>query len=518
MTIPQFLTLSSFTNVLPGNAELFISTGQTYFNYATLSGGVGTIEDGNSSNQTYVDGFRVVRFKNGFYVSCGSSTSGEGGIFRSLDNGATWTRVFRWVTALPNGFGASLNNGVFQHLHVININGVPTLCYNVDNTGGNAYYAKSTDGTTWTAATIVLPGGFTTQGSQNDTIVGTTVYYTPSQAGATTHIWYIDFSATGAGRLGLTTNLSASYGCGAFCYFNGKLYHARFTSGSASSTTTNLYEIDKSFATLVATITHPTGHPSSNFSSPNDTVKWDMFTDGINMYLFHAITAGSGASGAPLISVYQFDSALAVTDITATVLPTYFDSGSTNGNMILRILVDQVTNPASPQYFLFSCTDAGNVYNIPTPWVVWKWNGNASLMTLEGSVGQVTDKINFGAHRSQGSPFFSQNSLGQISPHVEILGRATQANGTIFIQFSLYSQTGAQTLKVRGFFADLATQEYSVSAATLLNPSHGTMNGAYIENLIGDNGATIYQVTWNAPTDGITSGDTYSFNLETQVQ
>lgn len=515
MAVPQYLTLNSYAPYITGNAQLNIGSGQTYVPFSTLSGGVGTIEDTSSQTTVYADGFRVVRFKNGLYVSCGSSTSGEGGIFRSIDNGATWTRVFRWLTAIPSGFGASISNAAFQHLHVINLSGVPTLCYFVENTTTSGFFAKSTDGVTWTAGSQGI-GGSTIAGSQNDTIVDGVVYTTPTAAGNSTFFLYYDFSGTGPGLIGLNGNLSSSYACGAFCYFNGKLYHARFTSATAAATVTNIYEVDRSYSTLVQTITHSSGRPGTTVGTV-DNVKWDMFTDGTNMYLFHALTTGSAA----IISVFQLNSALTVTDISSTVLPPYFNTsytGSVNGNIVLRILVDQVTNPASPQYFLFSNVNAGNSFTVPTPWVVWKWNGNASLMTLEGAVGITTDKINFGAHRSQGAPFFSQNSLDQISPHVEIMARATQSNGTIYIQFSLYSQTGTQTLRVRGFFADLATQEYSVSAATLINPSHGNINGAYIENLTGDNGSTVYQVTWNAPTDGITSGDKYSFNLEVQVQ
>jgi len=296
------------------------------------------------------------------------------------------------------------------------------------------------------------------------------------------------------------------------------LYHARFTSATAAATVTNIYEIDKSYATLVQTINHASGRPGGSAGNTN-TMKWDMFTDGTNMYLFHALGDGSTGTVSNRISVFQLDSALTVTDITSTVISAGSYLTTNNGsNVVLRILVDQVTNPASPTYYLYCSNNTTNALLSAVPWVVFQWNGNAAPMTLVGTVGRVSDKVNFGAHRTQGAPFFSRNSLAQISPHVEILARAIQANGTIFIQFSLFSQTGTQVLRVRGFFADLATQEYSVSPATLINPSHGNINGAYVENLVGNNGATIYQVTWNAPTDGITNGDRYSFNFEVEVQ
>ena len=96
--------------------------------------------------------------------------------------------------------------------------------------------------------------------------------------------------------------------------------------------------------------------------------------------------------------------------------------------------------------------------------------------------------------------------------------KATQSNGSVRIQFTIYGQLGTEVVDVNGYYIDRTSGDaYSTTQATLSNASHGTIISNEIQGLIAD-GGTIYQVTWEALTDGITEGEDYGFNLHVALQ
>lgn len=496
MTVPQFLSLNCNDDFVT-NAQVNVNRDGEYQILSSIPQiGAGTREQlGLGSDEA-----RIVRFRDGIYVLAHAAGSTPlGGVFRSLDGGNTWTQVLVW-----SSFTGTTSATIDAHLHVININGTPTLCIFMIFTATAYWWGTSTNGTTWSMNTRARTDG--SGQTMSHLILGPEHYMIPSQtqAGSASSNYYLYVNwAASPPTLSEMNVLSTTWGCGCSCYFNGRIYTFRLSTRSIT-TTTNIYELDRTNSVLVQTITHTTGNINT------DALKWDVFTDGTNMYLFH------NNNNSDAWQIYQIDSALAVTNITTSVRPTLMATASSSAKV--RVVMDQLTNPGSPQYFIYVANNTTTALTQPINWVIYQWNGPASLMTQVDVGGNVMDRISWNTRRTESAPFWSKNSIGEISPHVEILSRATQSNGTINILFTLYSQTGAQTLRVRGFFADLATQEFSTSAATLTNPSQGTLNGAYVENLVGNNGNTIYQVTWNASSDGITSGDQYSFNLEVQVQ
>jgi len=181
-------------------------------------------------------------------------------------------------------------------------------------------------------------------------------------------------------------------------------------------------------------------------------------------------------------------------------------------------MVDTVTDPANPAIYIYHTNNGSYSATTTQMWSIYQWNGNSSQITLQDTGGDVSDACPWNRF-SQGTTVSQQNGSLVFGPHVEITGTQTVLTGPGSIRFSfkLFSSTGSQIVTVRGFFGTV-NDEYAATAASLTNPSHGSMNGNINENLTADNGATTYEITWNSGTDGIAQQQAYKFVFNVRVQ
>jgi hypothetical protein len=124
------------------------------------------------------------------------------------------------------------------------------------------------------------------------------------------------------------------------------------------------------------------------------TSKIAAFSDGTNRYVFcYDINANNGWA------CYKVDGALTVTDISATVLPsallsiagrggTYPASPNVNEARV-RIVYDSNTDPLNPAWFLYF----GDGSTAGTPWAVYTWNGEGSLIGNAGAPDDIGGDI-----------------------------------------------------------------------------------------------------------------------------
>ena len=335
----------------------------------------------------------------------------------------------------------------------------------------------------------------------------------------------VEFDTPGVAEFTKNDGLNDADCCSAWCVFNDGVYMAR-PDARASSTTVNIYRListglgtsttEGNGSQIVATITHTAGDVANN------NIKWDMFTDGTNMYLFHFHNNSEGWL------CHQIDSSFVVTDLTSTVLPEYLTyvndttvtSATTSG--VVRVLIDQVTNPTSPRYFIYANTNTTSISSagIPSnsvPWRIYQWQGNASEMAYIDQGGGVLHAFNFGATKtSDQGPWFAERFFNVVSPNITIVDRDYLPSGQIRIYYQVrYTSShpanlfNVRTIRVIGLYGtdgDLAT-----SQATLTNTSAGTLVGNAATGISINSG--IYFVDWDRAADGITENTKYSFRL-----
>jgi hypothetical protein len=508
MPIPQFLASHENSNSGATNPQLYI-----YRDIDRIPLGVTTSTE--AANATYltttIPTNHVVRHKQYIYWLTPVNSSSECGIYRSSDLGETWE--FALDTNAAGGVIGNEQSYIFNMM----IDGTPTLCwFGADGNSAQYRFSMSTDGTTWTTNSVTA----STIGSgsagfilfHSFTPVGNYLYFTGNTGSVTlnTSIVRIDWTKAGSVTIAESQEITASHPVGDFCQFNGKLYHFRLD-GTSSATTTNIFEVSGLAMTVAQTFTHT----AAGSLSTNNYAQWAAFSDGTNMYLFHYANNADGWL------VKQIDSGLTVTDITSSVIPTYLSTNTGGQESRVHVMVDPLSDPTTPDIYLYCFNqdvDYGNQRSI-TPWFVYKWNGPSSLLTLEGGVGSIFDLITWNKTTRGGSQGYFQLYLDdKTSPHVEIIGKATQTNA-VKIQFQLFSSDSTRTVKVSGFFEEKSTADALHPAqATLSNPSHGSLVSNVIENLTTDNGATTYLVTWESGTDGIANKESYIFTLKVENQ
>lgn len=477
MGIPQFLALNNQT----GTPQLQYYRGGTVTPIGTAFASAETL------GVTTQPGQRVVHFYGNLYAFV------RGAVYISTDAGQIWTVSFTppLIDAAPQ----------IKTIAVIMLNGTPTLCIGYKSTDStiSLRMSRTTDGVTWTnSATFssFADAGFV--GFQSETIYGGQLYALSPSVG---RYLVMNFGTLTASVSGVIPGVGGLQELD-FTIFNNILYAV------VPNTATNVAFYRIAGTSFVAVT-------SFNFASGNlDTTngKNALFVDGTNMY---ALVFSAGT--ALVWHLLQLTSALAITEITSTVLPSTMLANQTNASRC-RVVVDTVTDPATPAIYIYHTADGTVAANAAQMWSVYQWNGNAAQLTLQDTGGLVAHAIPWNTY-SQGTTVSQQNGSLVFGPHAEIVGTQTLASGvgSIRVSFKLFSTSGSQLVTVRGFFTDVLG-EYATSSATFTDPSAGNLNGNVIENLTANNGLTTYEVTWSSGSDGIAQQEAYKFVLNVRPQ
>jgi len=404
-------------------------------------------------------------------------------VYRTTDGGATWATVLT-LTGTHIDTGATIaKSGLF----VLHVNGVATACLVTNNRGnGNFFAFTSTNGTSWTTLGP-FASGFSDREHPTDSVVHDGRLITTWTGGGNTTGLSSIFDpvagtmtfATFATAQGNTMNLG-----GALCVFNDRVFS--LTQEASASGHTILKE-------LVAGVWVLIGTDIIAGNSDFQTSKLCLFVDGTDMVGFVPKASSWDA--------YKWDAAMTRTNITTLVVPTALASGLANTQRMSVIVDERATPGTAPTIWLYQSTDgsAGASQN------QWAWNGVSSFIgTLPGSAasgsddsgGSARDDLPYVKH-AQGSTFWTSTE-----DYIEEVARSPVVGG-LLISFKLYSDGGVGTASVRAWYG-VANDEYPLSAATLT----GTTTGLAKDN------TTVHQVTWQAQTDGFSSGQKAKFVLE----
>ncbi|MGE4487967.1 MAG: sialidase family protein [Kiritimatiellales bacterium] len=139
----------AFTGLLSVRAVDYSNVPGTVLDYQPL-----TYDAGKSAPRIFISDPEILVLSNGYYLaahalagrSSGSSTSGQTTVFRSTDQGASWTEIAT-ITGILRG-------SLFEYDGAVYILGA-----NNDASGNTAVIAKSTDGgTSWTKTSLTTSG------------------------------------------------------------------------------------------------------------------------------------------------------------------------------------------------------------------------------------------------------------------------------------------------------------------------------------------------------------------------
>jgi hypothetical protein len=422
---------------------------------------------------------RIIQFgpTDTWYAVTGSS------VYRTTDAGASWSSVLT-LTSL------NAQQNIKTGLYICYLDGIPRLSLFWNRTLGfgssDWTIASSANGTTWTTTAVNLTT-FDYTGSH--TLSSQFLYRNKIFA-----FWYgsanIIIGDPGSNSITIASSGLNSSSSVAFGTFNGDLYA--------------LYRVEPGIARLaiysgggfvvVATLIG---------SGVNNVAKeFGLLADGVNLYCFVYNTTATGWQ------CYQVTSTYTVTNITASIIPPGMTGTTGGGNApdtsLVRIMVDQEASPGVDpiKYIYFTRSP-----QVTDSWSVFQWMGNATQM-------QQIDSGGGNGAMALSLPIVPTGSYNWADGEntVVLLDRSPLL-GALRLYFALYSDSGVAVVSVNAFTASL-TQEYPTTVATLTNPSSGSMSGNTITGLVANNGATTYEVTWQAATDGFDSGDAYSIILE----
>lgn len=131
--------------------------------------------------------------------------------------------------------------------------------------------------------------------------------------------------------------------------------------------------------------------------------------------------------------------------------------------------------------------------------------------TSLGSVANSNNVLLPSDQRGGGNYIYTSGEL-----HCELISRSEVVGGERWT-FVAYSDDGTTTVNVKGYVQSKRTMQ--ISQTSFVNPSGGSssLNGNTIENVTADNGVTEYQITWNAVSDGFSSGDQIRRYIEVSI-
>jgi hypothetical protein len=283
----------------------------------------------------------------------------------------------------------------------------------------------------------------------------------------------------------------------AFCVWNDRF----FGSWMDSTNQLRLYEFSGGGWGLVNSIDATNGYSATQVGSNG----WAMFVNPATDTLFILAFTTSPAQTWTMWEITSL-SPFSVTNRTS-LLPSAMQA-VVGGDTRAGIITDGQESPGSQPsiYLYYAANQAAGGF------AVYQWAGiggggfnNPSI----GSGGNVLHAIPWG-YQNGGEIFWTSGAN-----HIEVVSK-TAVIGGIRYTFRLYSLTGTDIVNVRAWQTN-AAGEYLTTAATLANPSHGSMSGNSNIGLTANNGATSYQVTWNVTADGMVSGQRGKIVFEVYV-
>lgn len=218
-----------------------------------------------------------------------------------------------------------------------------------------------------------------------------------------------------------------------------------------------------------------------------------FFTDGTNMYVI--------CCDQTAFEVWQIDAALTKTDITFTVLPLAFrtpaDGGSFSGDergYYWQAIYDQESVPGTTTVYLSQASSGAG----GTPRNLYRWNGNASLMTAVDTGGDVR-------HQPPTQPLGGGCTWTAGELDVRIVARDAVLGGEQ-LSFIAYGGGTGRSFKLRYAVAG----NPSPAEATLALPVTGgsaALNDVanQVEGIAAD-GVTVYTIVWDIGSDGVLAG------------
>jgi len=224
-----------------------------------------------------------------------------------------------------------------------------------------------------------------------------------------------------------------------------------------------------------------------------------LITDGTKMWAFTAEDPQNVSGPPDHWHVYEFDSALAISEITFTVLPGSLTANNPNGFSIrgqrFFAVYDLDTAVGTTDIYLYYSVDG----TATRSYTVYKWNGNAAVITVVDVGGVVAHALPTG-YSNNGERVWTAGELDiKITSVVATLGGET-------ISFIAYG--GGTNRKMKLQYALGGSPP--LLEATLMAPVTGapaTLNTGLnqVEGIAAD-GTTVYSIAWDLPTDGIAAG------------
>jgi hypothetical protein len=414
-------------------------------------------------------------------------------IFRTTDEFATVSSV-QTLTSL------TASTVYKTGIHVCDVGGVPTAVIMYVVTATTARAMKSTDGITWTdsgtsGALRSWNAASTSQAILDQIVYHNVLYLYGSQGTGGTNclVWYFDPATSTFGSFDPGANACG----GTLGIWQDALVLLRSTSAGV---------IELADLTAASNTTMLTGIATGGFLAPanNVSMKFGMFVDPNtgNLITFFYATGPGGT-----LQCYRITPGLVTTRLTNIVLPSAISSlgGTLAKAMPFMDLAQNIGG--TPTVYVYFAPNGGLTASgiVGTTWTMYKWIDDATEMSFvdTGSTVRHALSINPG-------PVGGQYSYTTGQRRVRCTARTAVLGGMRYT-FLLYSDSGADSVKVQGVFGT-ATEEQLSHAATLSNPSVGTITGGFNTGLTAD-GTTSYQVTWLAGTDGIGQGQRHKFAL-----
>lgn len=406
-------------------------------------------------------------------------------VYLSEDAGDTWDDVYTDTDLV--------STVVRSGLYVVEAAGETRLVFLSKVTTGSYAMFTSEDGESWTKH-----GPFTGRTNQTMALQSGTIWHGhlfcvagKGSGGRSYALDLWDHSLSEATLTGLTSNFCDA----ALCVFNDRLFGLWHKSSGGPT----LYEFLPGANAWVERLALVDGAVDAG----SEDRKSCLFAQGAHLYAVFCM--GSGSPVTYSWKAIQIDTSLGKTDISGVLDPlTVNEATPAAAPARVAVIVDgpAASSGAVPQIYLcvapnaFVATGGGGGHS--TQLAVFQWNGPSTDVTDLGVVWDVVASAwPFGVQYS-GNVFWTsgQRVVEQVA--------SWPVSGGVRRSFKLYSPNSSpDNRSVRAFFGRAADEyacgESSANAATLSNPSHGSLSGNEVTGLdAADNGSTTFEVTWLA--------------------